>query len=134
MKLSKKQTLEKCRDMWQWLAERPNEHKVGYFMTGKQFPPHPSEVPVNLCYACEYTAIAGYVFCSTCPLLNLWCPGLSPVTASLMQIEGNCPCEQSESTYYKWIHADISDKGKYAQEIADYCTLLLEKEGKDDQI
>lgn len=134
-KLSKKETLKECKKMWEWLACRPDKRKEDYFFLAKGMFPYNPEIPRHFCYTCEDARNwTGKIDCSLCLLLDLWIPGISPTTAVIMQINGNCPCEQPESPYAKWKVEEIGNRGKFAQQIADYCTLLLEKEKKHEDL
>ena len=64
--MTAKEALEKCRHMWQWLADNPTAIKYDYFMAM-----HTPEVQ-NLCYLCEYLIASGSKQCDECLLVALW--------------------------------------------------------------
>ena len=125
MKLIRKEALEECRKMWQWLADNPGKFKSSYF-NDKESPPR------NFCCACEYTLDeSGYKNCDKCLLLELWRPGASAQIIADMLLQGNCPCEAITSPYYSWrelVPTEKDEASRYAQRIANYCTFLLRKE------
>lgn len=50
MRLTKRQALEGCRDMWKWIAEHPESHKIDY---EKAFPKTCKGLDNN-CHMCTY--------------------------------------------------------------------------------
>lgn len=124
-KLTKKETLEECQKMWQWLADNPGSPKAAYFNYKDTYPRY-------YCYACEHTIDEfGARNCNKCLLLELWMPGFSAQIIADRILQGNCPCEASTSPYQSWrelVFTNRDEASRYAQRIANYCTFLLRKE------
>lgn len=131
-KLTKREALEKMRDMWLWIAEGTERKsclvtKVEYF---NEVIKNKAEIPKSGCYACEYAFLECFEYfegsiddrelndemCNFCPV-NEW---------------AECPsgCTSMCSPYYKWIalrKENWQEAAKYAREIAALAQDELEK-------
>lgn len=131
-KLSRREALEKMRDMWLWISKETEKRKYPvskeayiYEVTKKE-----GEVPKNECYACEYafseclryfddpidTEEAEYETCNFCPV-DEW-------------KEHPQGCVPNWSPYYKWAvlgKYNWINAAKYAREIATLAQGELEK-------
>jgi len=68
-KLTKREALEKCRDMWQYLADNSNVDDK------KSVPQVRKDNPYLRCYCCEYAIQQSHdkcFSCSICPLSRYW--------------------------------------------------------------
>src|SRR5690348_4261408 len=105
-KLTKKQALELCAELWHWIAKQNKRHEgVGpkYWWPGFD-----RREIINACPCCEFAKDArGRVDCNKCPLLSTWKP------------DGvNVPCYSPKSPYLKWLNSTGKSASRYASIIA----------------
>ena len=115
MTLNKLEYLQKCRDMWAWLADHPDKNKWDYFteVVGGS----PDTWPYNECWACEqHNQERGLLHpcVDTCMLNSLWPDGCN---------------DTLNSPYNLWFIAHMNKKYKDATRHA-----LLIVKGCDDAI
>lgn len=121
MELTKNESVEKTRTMYQWLSEHPDKSKADYFTENKIY-----DIPDSHCYLCEYTVAAGdndkiLGCCGNCPFLGRWVNG-----------EKGSTCGNENSPYYKWMNAEtLKEDIKYLLEIVALCDEFL-LENKED--
>jgi hypothetical protein len=135
--MTRKESLELCKELWTWLAENPKLQKSDW----PRFQLEDLGDFLHLCPACEYTWWAAEELhgvnnftmeqsCQLCPLLVYWVPNTIGDTPARGR------CEDPFSPYEKWkFYAmrmcgdsiDIAACTKYAQEIASYCDCELAK-------
>ncbi len=105
------ESLELCRDMWAWLAERPLARKFEYFNEHEAL-----DIPEADCYACEYDS-QQYTkhTCEACPLNGLW--------------KKECCSDKSPYTLWKKarINKDSEEAKRQAQVIVDFCKAELKR-------
>jgi hypothetical protein len=116
-----KETLIKCRDHWQWLADNPDKEKTEW--------PGLDPGIQDECYCCEYAEhrrreedLFHSQMCQLCPLLGIaW--------GSKTDYKWPGCVNDRNSFYYKWSRANDSGRLKHkklwAQRIADACTKAL---------
>lgn len=104
--LTIKETLEKCRDHWQWMADHPDIR-----MTYHYFYFNEESIPLNSCYCCEYTSTHA-ISCEQCPLKGYaW--------------EGHC-MESVDCLYYDWSHSKNDEsRAAAAQRMVYACDAAL---------
>ena len=109
--MNKKECLERCRDLWDWLAKDGTRQKwrwPGWKKYGRM---------LNLCPCCEFTKDSSGVICPNCPMLDCWGNSFSYGS-----------CEMDASPYMEWRDAtDPETHEKYAKIIADFAQAELEK-------
>ena len=115
MRLTKKEALKRCAEMWDDLAESGSGHKAEAF---KRLWPEYRPTDINECWACEYDDGSHDGPCSdVCIMKSVWPKG----------------CCHEDSPYNKWEFAETSeDRREWAKEIADGardCLAKLEKKG-----
>lgn len=111
LNLSKEQTIEKHRKMWNWIADETEKRKQIVRKTD-YFEEHPNEtVPYMLCYCCDFNF--NYP-CGSC--LISWGGKIS-----------HHICISKYSPFYLWVteKLDYKQSAKYARQIAN----LPEREG-----
>lgn len=66
--LTREQTIIKHRKMWNWLAD---QYDKGHFVTKADYfhDNHIEEMPVCLCYCCDYVRRHDYQNCFNCPVI-----------------------------------------------------------------
>lgn len=124
MKLTKKEAITHCRELWDWLSKHPSKRK-------HEWPGWELHWPVlNSCFACEYSSkeiilsdgrTHKEVVCRKCFLKKIWDGGLSHVA-----------CERnSGSSYNKWWRGkrtgDRKKTKEGALEIVAECDRLLKR-------
>jgi hypothetical protein len=118
--LNLRETLQACREHWQWLADNPNKSKGDYFRAqGIGF----HDRPECGCFACQWDTENGdkSLGCvQTCPLKNIWPNG----------------CTDYPSPYNDWLIVSntsrVADATKHALAIVKGCDealAALPKEG-----
>ena len=108
MELTRKEAIQKCRDMWNWIADETQKRgrvvkKEEYFLE------HGFEEPEHDCYLCEYTAQEDEgrrVDCYMCPFN--------------FGVDGRYACENPETPYKKWWYAITNMEESTIAEIADF--------------
>ena len=116
--MTKKEALEKTRNMWWWIAEECEKQKR-VINKKKYFEYHNisnDDIPHNKCYLCEYQKQHDVTFC----LLEKW------------NLEenycGNCCCEFEFGDYYNSCDDDDYKKcAKAANAIANLAEMELER-------
>ena len=115
--------IEKTRDMFAWLSERPTASKLDYLMEIKE-----EKYPVSFCYCCEYvwnhnghqvpaccgaSRVANKEDLDLCPLKTLWPKG----------------CMDESSPFKRWSSRWMSEKSRPAAlKIVNHCDKMLEEE------
>ena len=117
MKLSKRQAIQYCMEMWEILARTGGWDKgVAYKELRRKNPKLPSSI-YGYCFACEYDETHKVRYCdNTCILTDVW--------------EGRS-CDDHGTPYDRWERVKTSrTRKKYAKEIADGCRKLLKEMDK----
>lgn len=113
--MTKKESLEKCIEMWEWLAEHPKADKMDYFDNNPV-----DDVPVYECYCCEYVFTnfvpspeGNDLDCTKCPIH--W------------GTEGDRACTNLGSPYKEWATWGclITEKSKHAKAVAELAKKAL---------
>ena len=108
MELTRAEAIQKCRDMWSWIADETE--KLGRIVKKEEyFLEHDLEEPENDCYLCEYTLqgdAGGCVECYMCPLDF----GVDTIYA----------CENPVTPYKKWWYAITNMEEYTLEEIAGF--------------
>lgn len=115
---NKKTSLEKCRDLWKWLAKNPQAEKRDWPGWAKI-----TEPVQGWCFACEYAGRREPikhdpnpdVICDRCLLHGLW----------------GAHCTAPTSPYFVWQNRKSSPevRAAAARRISDYCRDLLTQMG-----
>lgn len=141
--MTKQEAVQKHRDMWNWIADRYEEHERGeesnctlgdlisvYDMKCKYLRDvldmEDHEMPFHKCFCCEYDSIESFSKCTRCPVLwgneedkNIYNVGFY--------------CERSGSPYMNVVnaakHADFSNAAKFARIVAN----LPERKDKEHE-
>ena len=102
-KLTRKQALKVCYELWLWLAENPSKFKYdwpGWEKYGRMF---------NWCPCCEYADHC----CKRCPLHSFWPNGF---------------CTALYSSYANWRSATMDKQRRtFALKIANACKVRLKR-------
>lgn len=108
MGLTRKEAIQKCRDMWNWIADETE--KLGRIVKKEEyFEKHGLQVPEHYCYLCEYTLDEDDFDCRT---VDCWeCP-------LNFGVEGRYACENPESPYKQWWYAITNLEESTIAEIA----------------
>ena len=105
MELTKRQALEICRDLWDWLAENPTKHKWDWPRWSDY------EHMKSYCPCCEYVRQQDSI-CEQCSLINYWPDG----------------CLAINSPYRRWESArSDSRRSMFAKRIANYARKALKE-------
>lgn len=112
MKLTRREAIERTRDMWNWIANKTLEceiivGKLDYFKENGI-----KDIPNCACYLCEYGGESENK-CKRCPLEFL-----------KNNNDEIIPCCDDDSPYRKWYYVGVFDEdyrlaAKYAREIAN---------------
>ena len=112
--MTRRQAIEKCRDMWDILAENGGgdgfDKREAYMAVGGRLS------SPTACFFCDYNHTHKRHYCDiTCIGADIW---------------GGHNCTISNSLFDKWVYAKTPrTRQKYAKQIADGCRKLLEKMG-----
>lgn len=104
--MTRREAIEKHREMWRWLAKNPGRWKADYL---EKFDPEAN--PHNCCYLCEYVAENYSEGCKYCPVE--WLGGV---------------CFNDGALYSKWLDAMLGEDYTCAAEIVKQIAELPEKE------
>jgi hypothetical protein len=110
--MNKREALEKCIELWTWLANHPMRNK-------RDWPGWGVEYALNDCFFCEYSTSLGTNECSNCigAMGGLW-----------------AHCQDPDSPYERWSNCwYFEDKQNAAMEIVTFCKEQLkyiEREGR----
>jgi len=122
--LSKKDSIKKCYDVWDYIATYGCSKDVAINMTNGGG----DKWPVNSCYTCEYTYKTIDRDCEGCYLIDLWGPK-DDLEEPYKTLDATA-CENSNSPYYLYTKAfsagNIIEAKIQARIIADYCKKLLD--------
>ena len=113
-KLTKKDTLYYCYQMWKLIAEGATKEDACKTILSL----HKLEIPyiLNNCFCCEYIRIDNLLNCNKCPMLTCW-----------KGRNYDFPCENSsKSPYKKWLYS-LQQDTSYAKQISDFALNLYNK-------
>jgi hypothetical protein len=131
--MTEQECLEKCRDMWRWLAEYPKSKNI-YFNEHKELL---KDRPVHDCYACKYAEEQMCLLdpdgdkskCEFCLLLDLW--GNRDLRYSCCEKLGSPYSEWNEAIDWLNFNGDSSHHEEAikanATKIADFCEEKLKE-------
>ena len=106
-KLTKREALRICSELWAWLAENPSRNKdewPGWCDCGEMS---------NDCPCCEYTLAADNGPCRKCPMRSLW------------TFDGDVYCLHKDSPFLAWFWARTNEeRAQVAQTIANEARVL----------
>lgn len=109
-RLTERESLELCADMWDAMARENYARKSEYF---KAHGIRGKKRPRRDCYACEYaeqkSKTPGFI-CHCCPIWN-----------------DKVLCTDDIATYDGWLYADPDDRPKYAKAIAELALAKLQE-------
>ena len=114
MMLTKRESLEKCRDHWRYMADTGSRRKPDYFIS-EDIPE--KDWPHCHCYCCEY-ANQFPDYCNHCPLLGF----------AWNDTGTSCPCMTDGSLYADWEEMwgeDISKRKNLARMMVLACDWAL---------
>lgn len=110
-KLTRRDALEKMRDMWMWIAEETKKRKKRVYKDDyfEAIGATKDDIPENMCYACEYAKNMN----TNCCIIEKW----------KLSLKG---CAEQE--FGKWCDAKTwKQSAKYAREIAEVAQAELDK-------
>ena len=116
MKLSKREALNKCLHMWDWLADHPEKDKQDFFIEKNL------EFVDSDCYCCEYDIQFSGDACEYCPI-------------DWDSDDGFCSHEldDEQSAYDKWFTAQCqTQKRSHALAIAKLAEEALDRLNDDE--
>jgi hypothetical protein len=119
-KITRKEAITLCRDMWRWLEQHPKESRIHWPLIGQKYTNQEENetVPYLSCYACEYVKqrVGFDLECKLCPLSGLW---------------GKEQFACLNSHYREWSSSTVlRHRSSAAKAIADWCDNWLKEHVK----